>query len=54
MATIRFKGRQMAYTEQGKEVLLKFANELSDVADIEDKPVLNGRTMSMLLAPKKK
>ena len=53
MATIRFKGRQMAYTEQGKEVLLKFANELSEVADIEDKPTLNGRTMSMLLAPKK-
>lgn len=52
-ATIRFKGRQMAYTEQGKEVLLKFANELSEVADIEEKPNLNGRTMSMLLAPKK-
>ena len=53
-ATIRFKGRQMAYTDQGKEVLLKFANELSEVADIEEKPNLNGRTMSMLLAPKKK
>ena len=52
-ATIRFKGRQMAYTEQGKEVLLKFANELSEVADIEEKPNMNGRTMSMLLAPKK-
>ena len=52
-ATIRFKGRQMAYTEQGKEVLLKFANELSDVADIEEQPNLNGRTMSMLLTPKK-
>ena len=52
-ATIRFKGRQMAYTEQGKDVLLKFANELSEVSDIEEKPVMNGRTMSMLLAPKK-
>jgi translation initiation factor IF-3 len=52
-ATIRFKGRQMAYTEQGKEVLLKFANELSDVADIEEQPNLNGRTMAMLLTPKK-
>jgi len=52
-ATIRFKGRQMAYTEQGKDVLLKFANELSEVADIEEKPNMNGRTMSMLLAPKK-
>ena len=53
-ATIRFKGRQMAYTNQGKEVLLKFANELNEVADIEENPVLSGRTMSMLLAPKKK
>lgn len=52
-ATIRFKGRQMAYTEQGKEVLIKFANELSDIADIEEKPSMNGRTMSMMLAPKK-
>ena len=53
-ATIRFKGRQMAYTNQGKDVLLKFASELNDVADIEENPNLNGRTMSMLLSPKKK
>ena len=53
-ATIRFKGRQMAYTEQGKDVLLKFANELSEVSDIEENPSLNGRTMTMMLAPKKK
>ena len=52
-ATIRFKGRQMAYTDQGKEVLLKFANELSEVSDIEEQPNMNGRTMSMLLTPKK-
>jgi len=52
--TIRFKGRQMAYTKQGEEVLLKFANELSDVAEIEEKPTLSGRTMAMLLSPKKK
>ncbi len=53
-ATLRFKGRQMAYIDQGKEVLTKFANELSDVADIEEKPNMNGRVMSMLLAPKNK
>ena len=52
--TLKFKGRQMAHTELGREVLLKFANELSEVADIEDKPSLEGRTMFMLLAPKKK
>jgi translation initiation factor IF-3 len=44
----------MAYIDQGKEVLTKFANELSDVADVEEKPSMNGRVMSMLLAPKNK
>jgi translation initiation factor IF-3 len=52
--TIRFKGREMAHTEIGREVLLRFAQELSEVADIEEKPSLEGKTMSMLLAPKKK
>lgn len=52
-ATIRFKGRQMAHTEIGRDVLLRFAEELSEVADIETKPSLEGRTMTMLLAPKK-
>ena len=52
-ATIRFKGRQMAHTDIGRDVLLRFADELSDVADIELKPSLDGKTMTMLLAPKK-
>lgn len=52
--TIRFKGREMTHTEIGRDVLLKFANELSDVAEIESKPSLDGRIMTMLLTPKKK
>lgn len=52
-ATLRFKGRQMAHTDLGRDVLLKFANELSDVADMESAPKLEGRNMTMLLAPKK-
>ena len=51
--TIRFKGRQMAHTELGVEVMERFANRLSDLADITDKPNLDGRTMTMLLTPKK-
>ena len=51
--TIRFKGRQMAHTELGLDVLERFANELSDVAVVEEKPKLEGRNMFMLLAPKK-
>lgn len=51
-ASIRFKGRQMAHTELGAEVLERFAKELEEVAVIEEKPKLEGRNMFMLLAPK--
>ena len=52
-ASIRFRGREMAHTELGKEVLLRFAEALNNVADIEQKPVLDGRNMTMILMPKK-
>lgn len=52
-ATIRFRGRQMAHTDLGKELLLKFADALSEYADIESNPKLEGRTMIMFLTPKK-
>ncbi len=52
-AQIRFKGRQMAHTELGREVLDKFADKLSEVSTIETAPKLEGRVMYMLLAPKK-
>ena len=51
--TVRFKGRQMAHTELGKDVLDRFAERVKDYADIEQKPKLDGRTMTMLLIPKK-
>lgn len=51
--SIRFKGRQMAHTEIGKEVLDRFAERLKDISDIELKPKLDGRNMIMLLMPKK-
>ena len=51
--TIRFKGRQMAHTELGKEVLERFASRVEDYADIDQKPKLDGRTMTCVLAPKK-
>lgn len=51
--SIRFKGRQMAHTELGKEVLEKFAAKLSDISIIEQKAKLDGRNMTMVLAPKK-
>lgn len=51
--SVRFKGRQMAHTELGREVLEQFASRVSDIADIEQNPKLDGRTMTMLLVPKK-
>lgn len=51
--TIRFRGRQMAHTELGKEVLERFASRVEDYADIDQKPKLDGRTMTCVLAPKK-
>lgn len=52
-ASIRFKGREMAHTELGKNVLLRFANALIDVSDVEQQPKLEGRVMHMILMPKK-
>ena len=52
-ASIRFKGREMAHTELGKDVLVRFAEALQDVATIEQKPILDGRNMTMILMPKK-
>ena len=52
-ASIRFRGREMAHTELGKDVLLKFAEALSDISVIEQKPLLEGRNMTMILMPKK-
>ena len=52
-AFIRFKGRQMARPELGKEVLLRFAEALNEVSTIEAEPKLEGRQMFMMLAPKK-
>ena len=51
--SIRFKGRRIERPELGEEVMMRFADELSEIASIESKPALEGRTMIMLLAPKK-
>ena len=50
---IRFKGRELAHTYLGKEVLLRFADAVKEIADIEQQPKLDGRFMSMMLMPKK-
>lgn len=51
--SIRFKGREMQFTEKGKEVLLRFSEELKDVAELEAAPSLDGRNMFAMLNPVK-
>lgn len=51
--SIRFKGRQLAHPELGEEVLNKFAEKVSNIAIIEQKAKLDGKNMTMLLAPNK-
>ncbi|MEX2602212.1 MAG: translation initiation factor IF-3 [Balneolaceae bacterium] len=53
-ATVQFRGRDMLYTEKGKELLVNFAEELSDISEIENQPSMEGRRMIMILTPKGK
>jgi len=52
--TIRFKGRQLAHTEFGKDVLLKMLNLLDGEYILDKPPMMEGRFMSMTLNPKGK
>jgi len=47
--TARFKGREMARPDLGEAVLMKFFENLSDVAEIEQKPSMTGRDMSIVI-----
>jgi translation initiation factor IF-3 len=52
-ATMMFRGRQMAHPEIGLEVLKKVAEAIDDLGKVESQPSMEGRTMTMILAPKK-
>lgn len=51
--SIRFRGREMAYTNQGRQVMNNFASQCEDIAQIESRPKQDGRNMFMTLTPKK-
>lgn len=50
--TVRFRGRQMAHTDIGRKLLLKFAEDCAEVAALDKDPKLDGRHMNMFLSPK--
>src|SRR4051794_17692251 len=51
--TIMFRGREMAHPERGEMILNRLAEDLGDLAVIEQRPQQDGRNMTMLLAPSK-
>ena len=52
-AYVFFKGRSILFKEQGEVLLLRFANDLEDYGKVEMMPVLEGKRMTIMLAPKK-
>lgn len=52
-AYVFFKGRSIVFKEQGEVLLLRFANDLEEIAKVESMPTLEGKRMSIILAPKK-
>jgi translation initiation factor IF-3 len=52
--TLRFRGREMAHQEIGRQLLDRVRNDLGDLATVEQFPVMEGRQMVMMIAPKKK
>ena len=52
--TIRFRGREMAHTELGKDVLIRFAETVKEYGVVEKEPTMEMRSMFMLIAPIKK
>ncbi len=52
--SIRFRGREMKYTSDGKEVLEKFTDAVNEVGTAERQPKLEGKSMIVILNPIKK
>lgn len=49
---VRFRGREMAHTSIGEELLTRFGDSCKDIANVEKSPKLDGRHMIMFLSPK--
>lgn len=53
-AFVFFKGRSIIYKDQGQILLLRLAQDLEEYGKVESMPVLEGKRMTMFIAPKKK
>ena len=50
--TVRFRGREMAHMDIGRDLLVRLADTVKDLGQVIQEPVSEGRAMSMLIAPK--
>ena len=50
--TLRFRGREMAHTEIGRNLLMDFAQQCAELANLDKEPKLEGRHMSIFLSAK--
>ena len=53
-AFVFFKGRSIVFKEKGQILLLRLAQDLEDIGKVEQMPVLEGKKMTIFIAPKKK
>src|SRR5437899_11784180 len=51
--TIMFRGRETSHPERGRDLLLRLAEDVQDIGQIESQPLLDGRNMVMVLGPTK-
>jgi translation initiation factor IF-3 len=51
--TIMFRGRETSHPERGRDLLMRLANDVKEIGQIESQPLLDGRNMVMVLAPTK-
>jgi translation initiation factor IF-3 len=52
--TLRFRGREMAHQELGMQLMLRVEKDLEELGVVEQRPKMEGRQMTMVIAPKKK
>ena len=52
--TLRFRGREMAHQELGMEMMKRVEADLTELAQVEQYPKMEGRQMTMVLAPRSK
>ncbi len=52
--TLRYRGREMAHQELGRQMLERVKNDLDEIGTVEQFPKMEGRQLVMVIAPKKK